>query len=56
MKKTLNGNNAKIDPEKHVESLYQANMVTTAKEENGVPVSSDENVEYVRIFANENKK
>ena len=54
---TLNGNNAKIDPKKHIESLYQSNMVTTAQEhKDGVPISPDENVEYVRNFANENKK
>ena len=46
-KKILHGNKAKIWPQKHVESLYQANIALG---------TDDEDVEYARSFVNENKK
>lgn len=55
--KRLHGNNAKIDPKKKVESLYQSNMVILSDSKEGVtPVVDDDDVEYARRFAEENKK
>jgi hypothetical protein len=55
--KLLHGNNARIHPRKHVESLYQTNLVTYSEETEGeTPVSSDENVAYAKKFVDENKK
>lgn len=55
--KILHGNMAKVDPDKSVPSLYESNMVTTSNQkQHETPLSSDEHVEYVRKFEEENKK
>lgn len=55
--KKLHGNKAKIDPDQHVESLYQSNMATlSSRKEKETPLREDENVSYAKGFVEENKK
>lgn len=55
--KKLHGNHAKIEPKKHVESLYQSNMVTLSnRKQDETPLVNDDDVAYARRFVEENKK
>lgn len=55
--KLIHGNNAKIDPNKHVSELYEANMVTLSnRKSHETPLVDDANVEYAREFVEKNKK
>jgi hypothetical protein len=56
-KKERHGNNAKIQPDKHVESLYQSNMaVQEGRIRPEDQAQQDEQVSYARKFVEENKK
>jgi hypothetical protein len=56
-KKERHGNNAKIQPDKHVENLYQSNMaVTEGRIRPEDLAQQDEQVSYARKFVEENKK
>ena len=53
----LHGNAAKIDPKKHVESVFQTNPVTpSVKAPDGSPISPKGDIDTARSFQQENKK
>lgn len=55
--KKLHGNHAAINPCKHVDSMYQNNLVTVHDHcENETPIVDEKNVRYARKFVEENKK
>ena len=53
----LHGNAAKVNPKKHVESVFQTNPVTpSVKAPDASPISPQGDIEAARDFCKQNKK